>query len=398
MPIKQIRKDLWGIMVNDWDRRLFDELIPLPEGTSYNSYIIRDEKTVLIDSADPSKTGEFIAALKKTEPGRIDYIVSNHSEQDHSGSIPELLSIYPEAEVLTSEKGAAQLNILLGVEKDKIKAVTDGQQISTGNYTLQFKSAPWVHWPETIFTYWQEGRVLFPCDLFGSHMASSRFYSNGADEIIQKAAKRYYAEIMMPFRKNISKYLEALQDFEIEFIAPSHGPVHNKPEPILNAYADWVSDSVKNEVVIPYVSMHGSTGAMVDRLINSLLDKGISVKPFNLTVTDTGELAMSLVDAATVVIGSPTVLTGPHPYALNAVYLFKLLRPKTRFASVVGSFGWGGNMLQYIQDMLPVKNLEVIEPVIIKGYPGSGDFEKIDRLAEEIKIKHHEAGLLDKNN
>ncbi|MCK9266326.1 FprA family A-type flavoprotein [bacterium] len=389
MIIKEIKKDMYGFVLHDWSRKLFDELIPLPDGTTYNSYFIKDNKSVLIDTADPTKTEELFAILKEIDVANIDYIVSNHSEQDHSGSIPALLSAFPNAKVVTSEKGAGFLKSMLLVPQEKIMTVADGEELSLGARTLKFLHTPWVHWPETIVTFCPEEKTLFPCDFFGSHLASSDFYAR-CDEKQYISSKRYYAEIMMPFRNNISRHLGLIEDLSIDIIAPSHGPVYNNPSFIIDAYKDWVSDKVKNQVVLPYVSMHGSVAKMTEFFVDELIKRGVEVKPFNLTSVDIGELAMSLVDAATLVLGSPMVLAGPHPVALYAAYLFKILRPKTRFASVIGSFGWGGNMLKVITDMLPTQGLEVIEPVMAKGYPKEEDFVKLQNLAEEIQKRHKE--------
>ncbi|HPP30419.1 MAG TPA: FprA family A-type flavoprotein [bacterium] len=386
MIVKEIKKDVYGIVMNDWDRRLFDEIIPLPDGTTYNAYLIKDKKNVLIDTSDPRKTDKFISVIRKISGGRIDYVISNHSEQDHSGSIPAVLNEFPDAKVITGEKGAGLLNRLLLIPPEKFISVKDGEEIDIGERTLKFFHTPWVHWPETIITYNPSDRILFPCDLFGSHLATSNFYA-AENQKLYESAKRYYAEIMMPFRSHIRKHLDLIQALKIDVIAPSHGPVHNKSEFIISAYKDWVSDNVKNEVVIPYVSMHGSVEKMVDFFIDVLIEREITVKPFNLTVADTGELAMALVDAATVVLGTPTVLGGPHPSALYATYLFKILRPKTRFISIIGSFGWGGNTVKIITDMLH-KDIEVIEPVIVNGYPDKETFSSLEKLADTIQIKH----------
>jgi flavorubredoxin len=389
MIIKEIKKDMYGFVLHDWSRKLFDELIPLPDGTTYNSYFIKDNKSVLIDTADPTKTEELFAILKEIDVANIDYIVSNHSEQDHSGSIPALLSAFPNAKVVTSEKGAGFLKSMLLVPQEKIMTVADGEELSLGGRTLKFLYTPWVHWPETIVTFCPEEKTLFPCDFFGSHLASSDFYAR-CDDKQYISSKRYYAEIMMPFRNNISRHLGLIEDLPIDIIAPSHGPIYNNPAFILDAYKDWVSDKVKNQVVLPYVSMHGSVAKMTEFFVNELIKRGVEVKPFNLTSVDIGELAMSLVDASTLVLGTPIVLAGPHPVALYATYLFKILRPKTRFASVIGSFGWGGNMLKVITDMLPTQGLEIIEPVMAKGYPKEEDFVKLQNLAEEIHKRHKE--------
>ncbi|MDD5047430.1 MAG: FprA family A-type flavoprotein, partial [Methanoregulaceae archaeon] len=190
-------------------------------------------------------------------------------------------------------------------------------------------------------------------------------------------------------------HMEKLDKLPIGIVAPSHGPLYATPDPIFYAYRDWISDDVKNEVVIPYVSMHGSTEKMVNLLTEALIAKGVGVAPYNLTVTDTGELAMALVDAATVVIATPTVLFGPHPQAVCATYLVNLLRPKMRFASVIGSYGWGGKTVETLKGMLSSVKPELLEPVYIRGAPGAETVREIERLAEDIAKKHREIGILD---
>ncbi len=377
----------------DFDRRIFDELIPLPNGTSYNSYLIRgSEKTALIDTVDPTKEFDLIASLVKMEIGRIDYIVVNHAEQDHAGSLPMVLEFFPDAKIVTNEKCRDLLIALLHLPADAFMVVKDRETLSLGDRTLEFILTPWTHWPETQVTYLREDRILFPCDLFGYHTATSDlFVTERVDFYIP--AKRYYAEIMMPFRGSIKGHLEKIRALKIDLIAPSHGPVHKNPQLILDAYADWVSDDVKNEVVIPYVSMHGSTQKMVEHFTNALIARGVRVKPFNLTHTDIGELALALVDTATVVIATPTVLFGPHPQIVYATYLANMLKPKMRYASVIGSFGWGGKAPETIVKMLDHVKVEVLEPVMVKGLPDEKTLAALDRLADDIARKHKENNI-----
>ncbi len=389
MAIREIKNNIFSIGVIDWDRRLFDELIPLPDGTSYNSYLIKgSEKTALIDTVDPIKEDELIDNLKESGINKIDYVISNHAEQDHSGGIPKILKLYPDTRVVTNQKCKDILIDLFLIPENKFITIQDGETLSLGDKTLEFIITPWVHWPETMLTYLKEDKILFSCDLFGSHLAASSLYVNDEYKVYQ-SAKRYYAEIMMPFRTNIKKHIEKLANYEIEVIAPSHGLVYQKPEFIMNAYKDWTSDNVKNEVVLPFVSMHNSTRKMVDYFISELIKRNITVKPFDLTKTDIGELAMSLVDASTIVIGSPTVLTGPHPQVIYAVYLANALRPKLKYASVIGSYSWGGRMLDIIKSMITNLKVELIEPVIVKGHPKEDDFKLLDKLADEILKKHN---------
>lgn len=388
MTVKKVKKDIYWVGAIDWDRRIFDELIPLPDGTSYNSFLIKgQEKTALIDTVDPTKEDDLLDNLDDLEIEYIDYLVVNHAEQDHSGAIPIILELYSEAKVVTNEKCKKILIEHLLIKEDRIVTVNDNDTLSLGGKTLRFIFAPWVHWPETMLTYLIEDKILFSCDLFGAHLAESSLWVDDESKIYF-AAKRYYAEIMMPFRNNIKKYLERLNELEIKTIAPSHGQIYSHPEFILSAYREWTSDKVKNEVIIPYVSMHGSVNEMVYILTEELIRKGIIVKPFNLNKTDIGELAMALVDAATVIIASPTVLTGAHPQVVSAVYLANALRPKLRYASVIGSYGWGGKMLENITAMIYNLKVEILSPVIIKGYPKEEDYDSLIRLAGEIKEKH----------
>ncbi|MCD6236783.1 MAG: FprA family A-type flavoprotein [Thermoplasmata archaeon] len=389
MKAVEIKPNVFWVGSIDWDRRLFDELIPLPDGTSYNAYLIKgSKKNALIDTVDPTKTYELIARLRGIKAD-VDYIIAHHAEQDHSGSIHDILKLYPKAKIVCTPKCKTMLIDLFHISEDVFIEVEDGKTLSLGDKTLEFIHAPWVHWPETMLTYLREDKILFTCDFLGSHLATSDLFAKNENRVYE-AAKRYYAEIMMPFRIPVRKNLEKIKDLDISVIAPSHGPLYDNPEFIINAYREWVSDDVKDEVVLAYVSMHGSTKAMVDHLIDALMQRDVVVKPFNLSVSDVGELAMALVDAATVVIATPTVLGGAHPLAMYATYLVNALRPKTRFVSVIGSYGWGGRMVEQLKDTLKNLKVELLEPVLAKGYPTKEDFKLLDKLADDIRSKHDE--------
>jgi flavorubredoxin len=383
-----IRPNVYAVGTIDWNRRLFDSLIPLPDGTSYNSYLIRgSQKTALIETADPSMTDTLFRHLAELNVDRIDYLIANHAEQDHSGSIPAVLAKYPEAKLVTNSKCKPMLIDLLDVKEDRIMEIQEGQTLSLGDKTFKFVLTPWVHWPETMVTYLQEDKILFSCDFFGSHLASSDLFVVDEGQV-HEAAKRYFAEIMMPFRTNIEKNLEKLKGYEIDFIAPSHGPVYNNPQFILDLYRSWVFDEAKNVAVIAYVSMHGSTALMAQHLAQAISRHGVEVKLFDLTVADAGKLVMELVDAATLILGTPTVLAGPHPVAANAAFLVNALRPRTKYVSIIGSYEWGGKTLDVLKGLLPNLNAELLEPVYIKGLPKQNDFASLEKMADTIVEKH----------
>ena len=394
MEKRKIKEGIYSVGAIDWDSRLFDNLIPLPDGTSYNAFLVQgSEKTALIDTVDVEMTEVLLKRLDQLNCIKIDYIIINHAEQDHSGALPKILEKYPEAKVLGTSKCKTMLLDLFLVEDDKFITVADGETLSLGNRTLEFIHAPWVHWPETMLTYLQEEEILFSCDLFGSHLASTDLYVTDEGQVYE-AAKRYYAEIMMPFRSILKKNLEKLQKYNVSIIAPSHGPLYPKPEFILEAYKDWVESKPENIVVLPYISMHGTTRKMVEYLVDALVDQGITVKQFDLAATDIGKLGIALVDAATIVIGSPTVMTGPHPNVVSAAYLANALRPKVKFLSIIGSYGWGGKMVETLAQMIPNLKVEIIDPVVIKGFPDKDDYKALDKLASGIADKHKELGLI----
>lgn len=391
MKKRQIRENVYWMGAVDWDRRLFDSLIPLPDGTTYNAYLIEGgEKTALLDTVDPPMEDKLMSQLE-TVP-KIDYIVSHHAEQDHSGAIPRVLEKYPDATVIVTAKAKTMLMDALQIQEDKFFVVDDGQTLSLGGKTLKFIHTPWVHWPETMVSWLEEDRILFSCDFFGSHIATSDLYV--VDQCrVYEAAKRYFAEIMMPFRSIIAKNLDKLKDYKIDMIAPSHGQIYDDPAWIMEAYGQWVNGPPKNLVVLPYVSMHGSTRQMVDYLTLALTEKGVRVELFDLTVTDIGKLAMSLVDAATIVVGTPTVLAGPHPAAAYASFLANALRPKTQFLSIIGSYGWGGKTVETLAGMIGNLKVEVIDPVLCKGRPKQDTLDALDNLADAISSKHKDQGL-----
>ncbi len=391
MKPRKIKDRIYWMGSVDWNRRLFDSLIPLPDGTSYNAYLIEgSEKTVLIDTVDPPMIDELLGQLENVP--KLDYVVSLHAEQDHSGSIPNVLSKYPDAKLICSSKAKNMLMDLMPIPEKSIITVNDGETISLGDKTLKFIYTPWVHWPETMVAYLEEDKILFSCDFFGSHIATTDLYVSDEGRIYE-AAKRYYAEIMMPFRNVIKKNLEKIASYDISIIAPSHGVLYQDPSFIIDAYKAWIGDAPKNLVVIPYISMHSSTKQMVDFLVSSLVEKGVSVEKFDLTVTDIGKLAITLVDAGTIVVGTPTIHTGPHPNVVYATYLANALRPKAKFLSIIGSYGWGNKTVEILAGMISNLKVEVIEPVLAKGVPLEADFKALDKLAESIAKKHKEHGF-----
>lgn len=388
MDARLIAEDIHWVGAVDWDRRLFDDLIPLPDGTSYNAYLVRGaEKTVLLDAVDPPMLDTLLARLSSAGVDRIDYIVSHHTEQDHSGGIPRVLARHPGAQVLASDKAKGMLVDHLGLAPEQVRVVRNGEAIDLGGLRLEFVYFPWVHWPETMLTWVPERQVLFTCDLFGSHLATSDIFAHD-DPHVLPAAKRYYAEIMMPFRSYIEKNMGRVTALHPALIAPSHGPVYEKPSLIIEAYQEWVSGPPRNLVLLPYISMHGSTRVLVEHFVDACARRDVRVEQLNLVDADIGKLAVLMVDAATIVFGTPTVLGGPHPQVAYAALLANALKPKARYLSVIGSLGWGGKAVEQLTAAVSSLQLELLPTVLCKGMPKAADLDAIDRLAQIIAENH----------
>jgi flavorubredoxin/rubredoxin len=384
MKARKIADDIWWVGATDWDRRLFDSLIPLPDGTSYNSYFVRGTgKSALIDAVDPLMKRILFDRLKNLNVSSIDYVIANHIEQDHSGAIPDLLSLYPMAKAVTSKTGKGLMMDLLAVPEDRILIVEDGERLDLGGRTLQFIYFPWVHWPETMLTWLPQEKILFPCDLFGSHLATADLFVTDPAAVLP-AAKRYYAEIMMPFRATILKNLPKVESLGVRMIGSSHGPIYKQPEIIMDAYREWIAGEPKKLVVVPYISMHDSTHLMVEHFVEACAERGIHAEQLNLAEADIGKFAMSLVDASAIVFGSPMVLGGPHPKVAYAALLANALRPKARYVSVIGSFGWGGRLEETLQALLSNLKVEFIPSVLVRGLPRPRDYAALEALADSL--------------
>ena len=391
---KEIKKNIFYAGMNDEGRLIFDELIPLDKGTSYNSYIILgSEKTAVVDTMYPKFTREYLKSFDDNGIKKVDYIIANHGEQDHSGSIPALLEKFPNAIVVTNAVCAGNIKEMLGVNSDKIKIIKNDEELSLGDKTLQFKIAPGVHWPDTMFTYVKEDNIIFTCDFLGAHYIFDDVFAVPSKDL-EKSAKKYFAEIMMPFSSVCRKYTAMLKELKPDMVLPSHGPVHKNPSYILDLYEDWAGEKGKNLVLLPFVSMYNSTEIMIDYLADKLKEKGIPSVKYDMVTGNLGDLAIALVDGTTLVMGTSMVLAGPHPAAFNTAYLASILRPKFKIASFIGSFGWGGNLFGKMADMLAPLKLDIIEPIQVKGLAKPDDYAKLDKMAEEIYNKHKELGLV----
>jgi len=371
----------------DWNRRLFDALIPLPKGTSYNAYlIIGKNKKALIDTVNPGFEKELEEKIRTlSDPKEIDYVIMNHAEPDHAGTIPYIMALNSKAKLVTTSKGAKMAQTFYKVPEERIIAVKDQETIDLGGKTLRFVEAPMLHWPETMFTYLQEDGILFPCDFFGSHLAEGRYDDEVEDLLVH--AQRYWGEIMMPFSVMAKKALEKISNLDIRIIAPSHGPIHRDPERIRGAYSKWANGETRQKAIIVYVTMWNSTEKMIQPIVDTLASEGIEVAVHNLALGDIGDVAKDLVDSRAIVLGAPTVLAGAHPLAVYATYLVKALKPPTKFAVVLSSYGWGGGTVKHVQEVLGPSKMEIVGAMEINGPPTESDISKIIELGKTLARK-----------
>ena len=385
--VPEIADNVFWVGVKDWNRRMFDALIPLPQGTTYNAYlVVGKEKTALIDTVNPGFEQELAGKVDQVANlDDVDYLVMNHAEPDHASAIPFVLNVNEGAKLVTTKKGAKMAQVYSGVPEERIRIVADGDTIDLGGKTLKFIDAPWLHWPETMFTYLVESKVLFPCDFFGSHTAAG-FYDDEVEELIP-FAKRYYGEIMMPFNKMGKKALDKIAGLEIEIIAPSHGPIHRNPEKILEAYGKWTAGETREKVIVVYVTMWNSTEAMIKTMVETLLGEGIEVALYNLVNADLGDIAKDLVDSRAIVLGTPTVLGGMHPQAIYAAHLVKALRPPLKYGVVLSSYGWGGGALKQAGEILGPTKIEVVDALEVHGPPTADDEERIVEIGKQLASK-----------
>ncbi|MGB9960365.1 MAG: FprA family A-type flavoprotein [Candidatus Bathyarchaeales archaeon] len=385
--VVKLSENVYWVGSRDWNRRLFDALIPLPKGTSYNAYLVIGEKgNALIDTVNPGFEKELEEKIHAViRPETIDYVIMNHAEPDHAGAIPHIMKLATKAKLIATNRGAKMAQTFYAVPKDRIKVVGDNETLSLGGKTLRFIEAPMLHWPETMFTYLHEDKILFPCDFFGAHLAGWLYDDEVEDLLVH--AQRYWGEIMMPFRAMAQKALEKLQGLDIKMIAPSHGPIHRNPERILDAYRRWANGETRQRATIAYVSMWNSTEIMVKQIAETLAMEGVEIAFHNLAITDVGDLAKDLVDSKALVLGAPTVLGGAHPLAFYAAYLVKALRPPIKYVVLLSSYGWGGGAIKQVQEVLEQFKVEVVGAVDVNGPPTEENMRKIVEIGKVLAKK-----------
>jgi len=380
--------------VVDWNIRDFHGYIT-SRGSTYNAYLISDEKIALIDTVKHAFSNELIENISElTSLEKIDYIIVNHVEMDHSSSLPIIAKLAKNAKILSSQRGKNALIEHYGADFNVVETVKSGDELKLGKRTLRFIEAPMLHWPDSMFTYIVEDKILMPNDAFGQHFASSGRFDDEVDACeLMEEAKTYYANILMPFAPLITRKIQEIvqMGIPIDIIAPSHGIIWRKdPSKIISAYLNWSSGAAKQKAVVVFDTMWGSTDKMARAIADGLTSGGIEVKLLKLRATDNTDVVTEILDAKMVVVGSPTLNNQMFPSLGSFLTYITGLKPKGKIWGFFGSFGWGGGAVRDMTEMAKKAGFEVYESSVdVKYVPDKEDLKKCfdfgQKIAQKIK-------------
>jgi flavorubredoxin len=361
-----LRENIDWVGAIDWTIRDFHSY-DTERGTTYNAYLVRDEKTALIDTVKaPFADGLLRNVAALTDLSRIDYIVCNHAELDHAGALPQVIRAMPQATLLCDKKCATTLGEHFDTSSWKIQIIADGESVSLGRRSLNFIETPMIHWPESMFTYVPEDKLLFSMDAFGQHYASSERFDDETDlSVVMQEAKTYYANIVMPYGKPVLSCLEQAAGLSIETIAPSHGVIWRRHSAeILDAYRGWANHRPRPKVLVIYDTMWESTAAMAQAILEGATQPGVSAELIHIRRSNLTHIASEMLDAAAVAFGSATLNRGMMPMAAATLSYLEGLRPKNKVAVAFGSYGWGRGAPETIDKALHALEWDVIaEPI-----------------------------------
>jgi len=377
--------------VVDWNIRDFHGYVT-KRGSTYNAYLIQDKKTALVDTVKHTFSNELLRNIcELVDPEKIDYIIVNHVEMDHSSSLPVIAKYAKNATIIASPRGKDAIIEHYGADFN-IQTVKTGDQLKLGKRTLQFVEAPMLHWPDSMFTYVVEDKILMPNDAFGQHLASSERFDDEVDaHVLMEEATIYYANILMPFAPLIARKLEEVtkMGIPIDMIAPSHGIIwRSDPSKIIKAYSNWSAGVSKNKAVIVFDTMWGSTDMMARAVAEGVASQGVDVKLLKLRAANRTEAMTEITDAKAVVVGSPTLNNGMFPTLGSFLTYATGLKPKGKLWAFFGSYGWGGGAVKAMTEMAQKAGFEVYEQSIqVKYVPDSEDLKKCFEFGQQIAAK-----------
>lgn len=390
MKAMEIKENIYWVGAKDWNLREFHGYAT-PYGSTYNSYLIMDEKITLVDGVKHYMSAENLARIKsQTDFSKLAYVVVNHVEMDHSGNIPEIMKLAPQAQIVTNMAGKMALEAHFDTTGWQYVIVKSGESLSIGKRTLEFMTTPMLHWPDSMMTYVKEDKLLLSNDGFGQHYASSALMVKDAPfDMVMENAKSYYANILFPFGSQASKALQTAGDLglDIEMIAPSHGLIwngKNEVSAILNNYAKWASGQNEGKAVIVYDSMWGATASLADMAMSVFQDAGIPVIKHCLATKNVSDIMPDFLDAKYVLIGNPTLNNQLFPRVAGFVTYMRGLAPKNKVALAFGSYGWKAGVLNQIQQVFDELGWQSLPPFEEKYTPKSDVLEKFKSQVEEL--------------
>jgi len=389
----EIMKDIYWVGAVDWNARHFHgHTYTIHRGTTYNSYLIMDEKATLVDTVYAPFAGEMISRIKEViDPSKIEYIIANHLEPDHSSSIAEILKIAPNAKLFGTARCKQGLQKYYNGNWD-FTVVKTGDEISLGKRKLRFIEAPMLHWPDSMFTYSESDELLMPNDAFGQHIASSFRYEDEVNEFeLMEEATKYYANILQPLSGLVINKIEEIvkMGLKIRMIAPSHGVIWRKdPMKIVNAYIGWAKGESKKKVLIVYDTMWLSTEKMAKAILDGIRSEGVDVKLYHLPDSDESDIFGELLVSKGLLLGSSTINNGVLPTLGKFLVDAKGLKPKGKVAAVFGSYGWAGGAIKVLEDTLKEAGMElVMPPLTVNWAPTAEELQKCSEFGKDFARK-----------
>ncbi|MGD8447882.1 MAG: FprA family A-type flavoprotein [Desulfobacterales bacterium] len=380
MNPNEIAKDIYDVGVIDWNIRDFHGYSTY-QGTSYNAFLIVDEKIALIDTVKKEFSDQLLENIAKiVNPKKIDYVISNHTEMDHSGSLPRVMhKIGEDKPLYCSKMGLKNLSRHFS-QKWNYHSVANSETLNLGKRTLTFLETRMLHWPDSMFTYVKEDKILFSSDAFGQHYAGHEKFDDQIGDSIMPHAKKYFANILLLYSPLILKLLEKVTELglEIDMICPDHGIIWRKdPGKIINAYAKWSSQKPEQKAVVVYDTMWHSTETMAQEIVQGIVEEGVIARPIHIRSSHRSEIMTEVLDAAAVIVGSPTINNQLFPTVSDFLTYMKGLKPKNKIGAAFGSYGWSGESVKLINQELEAMKFDIIDSGVKIQYVPNQDGKDI---------------------
>jgi len=385
----ELKKGVYWVGAVDWNVRNFHGYIT-HRGTTYNAYLVVDEKVALVDFVKEPFFDEMLRHIEEiADPEEIDYLVSNHAEPDHSGAILKTMEVAKDAELIASDMGVKNLREYYG-EGLEVTPIKEKPEVSLGGKTLKFVAVPMAHWPDSMVTYIPEDKLLLPNDAFGQHLASSKRFDDEVDQaVLMQEASKYYANILMPLYRSVNKAMESLGGLDIDMIAPSHGVIWRRDQgKILGAYKRWIAGETTEKAVVVYDTMWGSTERMAKALAEGIASGGVPVNVHRLDVTHNSDVIADVLEARVVLVGSPTINNTLFPTVASFLAYMRGLKPMNKVGAAFGSYGWGGGAKRAVEAEMKASGIEVMESGLeFKFRPDEEELEKAREYGRTVVEK-----------